>query len=171
VKQYRDVSRPYQRASLDESGKAGQLYLLIAHEGKRYVKVLLFFPQDARFVKQIREKNKYFIKAASFHPDGTILMVESPENFIELLNDRGSPFIPEARTEIQGLPLKYTAAPKFVFLNESAGESGEHKEEERVDEFADLYEKMDIVDLSAHERTYLKRFEQLGVWRKKFNKQ
>ena len=33
----------------------------------------------------------------------------------------------------------------------------------------DLFDVMKIPDLSSTERTYIKRFEQLGFWRKKFN--
>jgi hypothetical protein len=36
---------------------------------------------------------------------------------------------------------------------------------------ADLFKKMDIPDLTAGERAYINRFQQLGFWRKKFNEQ
>lgn len=69
---------------------------------------------------------------------------------------------------LQGLPIKYTSAPRFVFLNESAGEAGEQQEQEQEDEFADLFRKFEVADLTGSERTFIKRFEQLGFWRKKF---
>ncbi len=46
-----------------------------------------------------------------------------------------------------------------MFLNEDAGEAGEKSQKEQEDEFADL---------TSSERTFIKRFEQLGFWRKKF---
>ena len=39
---------------------------------------------------------------------------------------------------------------------------------EQEDEFADLFKKFDVPDLSAQERTYINRYQQLGFWRKKF---
>ena len=70
---------------------------------------------------------------------------------------------------LQGLPIKYTSAPRFVFLNENAGEAGFQQEQEKEDEFADLFRQFDVPDLTSSERTFIKRFEQLGFWRKKFN--
>lgn len=69
---------------------------------------------------------------------------------------------------MQGLPIKYTSAPRFVFLNEQAGFAGEKQQQEQDDEFADLFKQFDVPDLTSSERTYIKRFEQLGFWRKKF---
>lgn len=69
---------------------------------------------------------------------------------------------------MRGLPIKYTSAPKFIFLNEDAGEEGSKQEEEQEDEYVDLYQKFNVPDLVGHERTYIKRFEQMGFWRKKF---
>ena len=64
---------------------------------------------------------------------------------------------------MQGLPIKYTNAPRFVFLNEHAKESGEKKEQEQQDEFADLYKKFDVHDLTGQELVYIKRLEAIGV--------
>lgn len=75
----------------------------------------------------------------------------------------------EAYSELKGLTIKYTNAPRFVFLNEHAVEEGEKQEEEQEDEFADLFQKFKVPDIIGHERTYIKRFEQMGFWRKKFN--
>lgn len=69
---------------------------------------------------------------------------------------------------LQGLPLKYTNAPRFVFLNEDAGEAGEKSQKEKEDEFGDLLKQFDVADITSSERTFIKRFEQLGFWRKKF---
>jgi hypothetical protein len=66
------------------------------------------------------------------------------------------------------LPIKYTNAPKFVFLNDQCKESGPKREPEQEDEFADLYKAMGVHELAGKELIYIKRFEQLGFWRKKF---
>ena len=73
---------------------------------------------------------------------------------------------------MQGLPIKYTNAPRFVFLNaeSAAEETGARAEIDQEDEFADLFTAFDVPDLTSSERTYIKRFEQLGFWRKKFPK-
>ena len=70
--------------------------------------------------------------------------------------------------EVQGLPIKTTNAPKFVFLNEHAKGTTAKPEEKQEDEYADLYKAMDVHDLTGKELIYMKRFEQLGFWRKKF---
>ena len=31
-----------------------------------------------------------------------------------------------------------------------------------------MFQKFDVPDLTAHERTYINRFQQIGFWRKKF---
>jgi len=85
-----------------------------------------------------------------------------------------APKLKESTTEIKGLPIKYTSAPRFVFLNERQGKNGgvgssTHDEEEQEDEFADLFRKYDVPDLTSHERSYINKFQQLGFWRKKFD--
>jgi len=41
-------------------------------------------------------------------------------------------------------------------------------EEKEEDEFSDLYKAMDIPDLTGQELIFIKKLEQLGVYRKKF---
>lgn len=61
--------------------------------------------------------------------------------------------------DIKGLSIKNTGAPKFVFLNERGTRADNVKAEaEQEDEYADLFKKFDVPDLSAHERTYINRF-------------
>ena len=43
------------------------------------------------------------------------------------------------------------------------------EEEKLEDEFADIYKEMDILDLTGQELIYIKRQEQLGFFRKKFD--
>ncbi len=75
----------------------------------------------------------------------------------------------ENQQQIQGLPIKYTNAPKFVSLQDQYSKNPKfQREEERVDEFADLYKAMGIHELTGKELIYIKRFEQMGFWRKKF---
>ena len=69
------------------------------------------------------------------------------------------------------MPLKKTMAPKFRFLNTQRDKSdkrGLQEEEKLEDEFADIYKEMDILDLTGQELIYIKRQEQLGFFRKKF---
>jgi hypothetical protein len=68
------------------------------------------------------------------------------------------------------LPIKQTNAPKFVFLDQNSSKESKFVEEEEMeDEFADLYKAKGIDDLVGKELIYIKRFEQMGFWRKKFN--
>lgn len=98
------------------------------------------------------------------------MIVDSKDQLDLIFNDaKQSERLAETQNAIQGLPIKYTNAPKFVFLSDQAKESGSHQEEEQEDEFNDLYKAMDINELSSKELIYIKRFEQLGFWRKKFS--
>ena len=47
----------------------------------------------------------------------------------------------EAVHHISGLPIKYTEAPRFVFLNEGR-EKKMKAEEEEADEYEDLYKAL-----------------------------
>ena len=63
-------------------------------------------------------------------------------------------------------------APKFRFLNTQRDKNdkrGMQEEEKLEDEFADIYKEMDILDLTGQELIYIKRQEQLGFFRKKFD--
>ena len=63
-------------------------------------------------------------------------------------------------------------APKFRFLNTQRDKNdkrGIQEEEKLEDEFADIYKEMDIMDLTGQELIYIKRQEQLGFFRKKFD--
>ena len=95
-------------------------------------------------------------------------MIDYPEQLVPIYVDKYSAKLSEDFQMLQGLPLKYTNAPRFVFLNEDAGEAGEKSQKEQEDEFADLFKHFDVADLTSSERTFIKRFEQLGFWRKKF---
>jgi hypothetical protein len=90
---------------------------------------------------------------------------------MELYNDKNQPKLTISTFEIKGLPVKYTNAPKFVFLNHRDGGQADPKDqgfEENQDEFSDLIKKMDVPDLTGHERAYINGLQQLGFWRKKF---
>ena len=52
--------------------------------------------------------------------------------------------------DIKGLSIKYTGAPRFVFLNDRGAKAENMTAEaEQEDEFADLFKKFDVPDLSA----------------------
>jgi hypothetical protein len=88
-----------------------------------------------------------------------------------VFNDKkNSKKLTENQNEIHGLSLKQTNAPKFVFLDDHSGKETKHVEEDEAeDEFADLYKAKGINDLAGKELIYMKKFEQMGFWRKKFD--
>lgn len=45
-------------------------------------------------------------------------VVDSPDQIIQLYSDKKSAKLSEEFQLMQGLPIKYTSAPRFVFLNE-----------------------------------------------------
>jgi len=113
-------------------------------------------------VGKIFEVNKFYVKRGTFitRPDGTLtLLIDSAEQLVEWWMDRNSPKLQESFFDIKGLPIKYTGAPKFKFINDRSKDKGteyvEQLEEEVEDENADLFKEFDVPDLSAHERCYL----------------
>ena len=61
--------------------------------------------------------------------------------------------------DVKGLSIVNTGAPKFVFLNERGAKAENIKADaEQEDEFADLYKKFHVPDLSGQERAYINRF-------------
>ncbi|CDW71296.1 UNKNOWN [Stylonychia lemnae] len=178
IKEFRNVSQPFQRAVDlgDEEKKASKArdatYQLQAHDGKRFIKIIMLFTDQSKFVRTINESNKFCLYDAYLSPqDTTTFILDFQEQITQIYNNKDSPRLTEAYSEIKGLPIKYTNAPRFVFLNENAGEEGEKQEEEQEDEFADLFKQFNVPDLTGSERTYIKRYEQLGFWRKKYNPQ
>lgn len=120
-------------------------------------------------MRQFYESNKYFLKDVYQTPtEPNTFVIDYPEQLVPIYVDKYSSKLSEDFQMLQGLPLKYTNAPRFVFLNEDAGEAGEKSQKEQEDEFADLFKHFDVADLTSSERTFIKRFEQLGFWRKKF---
>lgn len=159
-----------EKAKKKAEKKKDSTYQLKAHDGKRFIKIILLFDNQSPFVNNINEVNKFCLYDAFLSPlEASTFVLDYQEQIAQIFNDRNSPKLTEAYAEIKGLPIKYTNAPKFIFLNENATEEGEKIEEEQEDEFTDLYTKFNVPDLVSHERTYIKRFEQMGFWRKKFN--
>lgn len=84
IKSIRNVSKPFQRATdvmIDDEPvdqkigpKKGQTYQMIAHDGVRFVKLVLLFGQQVSFVGKLHENNKFFVKQGVFisRPDGTL---------------------------------------------------------------------------------------------------
>ena len=48
-------------------------------------------------------------------------LVDKEDQILQLYNDKVSPKLVMSMLEIKGLPVKYTNAPKFVFLNDRNG--------------------------------------------------
>ncbi len=139
------------------------MYQLIAHDGVRFLKLVLLFAQQADFIKQLFERNKFIVKKGTFisRPDSTLtLLIDNVQQLKEETIDRKSAKIRESYFDIKGLPIKYTNAPKFKFINsdKTKTEYVEQLEEEVEDENADLFKKFDVPDLSAHERCYISKF-------------
>jgi hypothetical protein len=153
--------------------KRDHTFSLVAHDGVRFIKLVLLMPNQVSIVKDLRERNKFLLKSGyvdSAQERGAIvILVDGMDQLAMVHNDKaGSQRLTEQQNEIQGLPIKYTNAPKFVFLNDQCKESGAKQEPEKEDEFADLYKAMGVHELTGKELIYIKRFESLGFWRKKF---
>ena len=173
VKSIKNVSKPFQRVKDPDLGdlepkeqkigpKKGQTYELVGHDGVRFIKLVLLFREQAPIVSKINEVNKFVLSAGVFvsRVDGqTSFLIDTASQLTCIHNDRSSPKLQESIMDIKGLPIRQTGAPKFVFLNEK-GSKQEHIEPpvEVEDEFADLFQKFDVPDLAAHERTYINRF-------------
>jgi len=70
--------------------------------------------------------NKYVLAPGVYFSSrgSTSFLVDYAQQLEQIFTDKKSPQLEESHTDVQGLPVKYTAAPKFVFLNEMAGEAG-----------------------------------------------
>ncbi len=111
-------------------------------------------------MRQFYESNKYFLNDVYQTPtEPNTFVIDYPDQLVPIYVDKYSTKLSEDFQMLQGLPLKYTNAPRFVFLNEDAGEAGEKSQKEQEDEFADLFKHFDVADLTSSERTFIKRFE------------
>lgn len=184
VKQFRNLSKPFQRvAKIEETDKVEAIggnvkrdhtFSLIAHDGVRFIKLILLMPNQLSIVQNLHERNKFFLKSGyvddKAEKGAVVILVDGMDQLAIVHNDRkGSQRLKAEQNPIQGLPVKRTKAPKFGFLNDKSEISGQDRFEEQEDEFADLYKAFDIHDLTGQELIYTKRWEQLGFWRKKFD--
>ena len=152
--------------------KKGQTYQLIGHDGVRFIKLVLLFREQAPIVTKINEVNKFILDAGIYvsRADAqSSFLVDRADQLTCIYNDKTSPKLGESTMDIKGLPVRATGAPKFVFLNERGTKQDKIEPTVEIeDEYADLFQKFDVPDLAAHERTYINRFQQIGFWRKKF---
>lgn len=89
----------------------------------------------------------------------TSILVDAADQLTCIFNDTKSPKLSESTMDIKGLPIRNTGAPRFVFLNERGSRQEKAVADEEVeDENLDLFQKFDVPDLTAHERTYINRF-------------
>ena len=143
--------------------KKGQMYQLIGHDGVRFIKLILLFKEQTPIVGKINEVNKFMLAAGIYvsRADGqTSFLIDRPDQITCIFNDKTSPKLTESTMDIKGLPIKATMAPKFVFLNERGSRQERIEPTEEIeDEYADLFQKFDVPDLTAHERTYINRFQ------------
>ena len=73
VKQFRNLSRPYQRVGKADPGEKIQVtgagakrdhtFSLVAHDGVRFIKLVLLMPNQVSIVKDLRERNKFLLKS------------------------------------------------------------------------------------------------------------
>jgi len=104
---------------------------LKAHDGKRLLKIILLFLDQGPFVRSLFEVNKFVLKNASLTPaEPNTFVIDHPDQIVCLYSDRYSAPLKEEYQMLQGLPIKYTSAPRFVFLNDRAGEAGEQQQKE-----------------------------------------
>ena len=145
---------------------------MIGHDGVRFIKLVLLFREQAPIVSKINEVNKFMLQAGIYvsHVDGqTSFLIDRTDQINCIYNDKSSPKLGESTMDIKGLPVRVTGAPKFVFLNDRGSKQDQIEPTVEIeDEYADLFQKFDVPDLAAHERTYINRFQQIGFWRKKF---
>lgn len=132
VKSIRNVSKPFQRVKDPDLGelevkemkigpKKGQTYQLMAHDGVRFLKLVLLFKEQKPVVAKIHEANKFVLSESVYvsKQDGQIsLLVDSADKIRCIYNDTKSARLSESTMDIKGLPVKATGAPRFVFLNE-----------------------------------------------------
>lgn len=100
------------------------MYQLVGHDGIRFLKIVLLFKDLKGLVGKIHEVNKYMLAAGVYISQGdggNTFLVDYEDQLIELHNDRTQPKLTMSTLEIKGLPVKYTSAPKFVFLNDRTG--------------------------------------------------
>lgn len=73
VKQFRNLSRPYQRVSKtdtsdkikvsDAGTKRDHTFTMIAHDGVRFFKLILLMKGSSTLVKDLQESNKFLLKS------------------------------------------------------------------------------------------------------------
>lgn len=115
VKQFRNLSRPYQRVGKAEPGEKIQVtgagakrdhtFSLVAHDGVRFIKLVLLMPNQISIVKDLRERNKFLLKSGyvdSAQERGAIvILVDGMDQLAMVHNDKaGSQRLIEQQNEI-----------------------------------------------------------------------
>ena len=131
VKQLRNVSKPYQRATdvmIDDEPKEqkigpkkGQMYQMMGHDGVRFIKLVLLFPNQASLVSKMFDSNKFVLTKGTYftRAESTItFLIDNADQIQEIWNDKKSPKLIESYFDIKGLPIKYTNAPRFKFITQ-----------------------------------------------------
>ena len=109
VKQFRNLSKPYQRISktdTSEKSKVGDsgikrdhTFSLIAHDGVRFIKLVLLMKNQASIVKDLHEKNKFLLKSgyvdSTTEKGNTIILVDGMDQLAMVHNDKGAPKLTE----------------------------------------------------------------------------
>jgi len=66
-----DESEKAERRAQKVGPKKDDMYQLIAHDGVRFVKIVMLFANQGAFVKNMREDNKYFLAEGVYFSSGT----------------------------------------------------------------------------------------------------
>jgi len=112
VKQFRNLSKPYQRVSKAEPGekievvatsgiKRDHTFNLIVHDGVRFLKLVLLMPNQVDLIKKLYSRNKLLLKSgyvdSSSDRSSSLLLVDSMDQIEVLYSDKKS----EKLTEVQ----------------------------------------------------------------------
>lgn len=90
VKHFRNVSKPYQRIQKselmsekiaiqkDQGVKKDDTFTLIAHDGVRFIKLVLLMQNQKTIVRDLHERNKFLLKSGfvdSLSEKGTVIIL------------------------------------------------------------------------------------------------
>jgi len=103
VKQFRNLSKPYQRVTKAEPGekievvatsgiKRDHTFNLIAHDGVRFLKLVLLMANQAQLVKELRVRNKLLLKSGYVDSTSdrscTMILIDSMDQLEVVFSDK-----------------------------------------------------------------------------------
>ena len=102
IKQFRNLSRPYQRIGKADPGEKIQVtgtgakrdhtFSLVAHDGVRFIKLVLLMPNQSSIVGQLHERNKLLLKSGyvdtAQERGAVIILVDAMDQLAVVHNDK-----------------------------------------------------------------------------------